>query len=301
MDWSNERYVRLFVRDTTTWKLLPWQSRALLPLIMRKLDRSGVLDLGDDGEDGLAAVVEVPIEFLQAGLPGLLKRGVFRMGAGKLVMPNFMAAQEAKQSDAQRKRESRENQRLAAIRSQTVTDGHSLSESQPVTGCPGQSHDVTPDQTRTSPDPIPDQTRPDREILARVAQAVPANEDGKPTARNVLTVFGGIRARVCGGKATFWQPSENAVDKAAGWLRDMPMDGVPDIEPAINLACKHVLEGANGWTDGKLTDPNFLFGAFVARWSSLREELHGCAPKPKAVDGFGKPAARPRCTPVMER
>jgi hypothetical protein len=38
MDWANERYVRLFVRDTTTWKLLPWQSRLLLPAILRKLE-----------------------------------------------------------------------------------------------------------------------------------------------------------------------------------------------------------------------------------------------------------------------
>lgn len=151
MDWANERYVRLFVRDTTTWKLLPWQSRALLALILRKLDRSGVIDIGEDGEAGLAAVVEVPPDFLQSGLPDLLRREVFKMAGGKFVMPNFMAAQEAKQSDAQRKRESRENQRLSAMRSQPVTDGHTLSESQPVTGCPPASVLVTPDQT--SPDP----------------------------------------------------------------------------------------------------------------------------------------------------
>ena len=155
MDWANERYVRLFVRDTTTWKLLPWQSRLLLPAILRKLDRSGVIDLGDDGEEGLAALIDVPVEFVQSGLPALLKRQVFRMGGGKFVMPNFLAAQEAKQSDAQRKRESRENQRVAALKSQTVTDGHNLSESQPVTGCPPVSVLVTPDQTRTSPDPNP--------------------------------------------------------------------------------------------------------------------------------------------------
>jgi hypothetical protein len=132
MDWANERYVRLYVRDTTTWKLLPWQSRLLLPAIMRKLDRSGIIDIGDDGDEGLAAVVEVPLEFLQAGLPELLRRRVFQLVRGKLVMPNFLEAQEAKQSDAQRKRESREKQRVAAL------------QSQPVTTCPDQSQKVTP-------------------------------------------------------------------------------------------------------------------------------------------------------------
>lgn len=138
MDWANERYVRLYVRDTTTWKLLPWQSKLLLPAILRKLDRSGILDLGDDGEEGLAAVVEAPVDFIKAGLPELLRRKVFQLVRGKLVMPNYMAAQEAKQSDAQRKRESREKQRVAAL------------ASPPVTGCPEPSREVTPSLTEPS-------------------------------------------------------------------------------------------------------------------------------------------------------
>jgi len=74
---------------------------------------------------------------------------------------------------------------------------------------------------------------------------------------------------------------------------EMPIEGVEDIEPAIALACKHVRDGVNGWSDPKMTDPNFLFGSFVSRWSGLREELHGCSPKPKAVDRNGAPTVRP--------
>ena len=122
---------------------------------------------------------------------------------------------------------------------------------------------------------------------------VPPNEPGKPSARNVLARFGAIRAELCGGKALFWQPSQTAVDKAAAWLASMPDDGVADIDPAITLACRNVAGGVEGWADTRMSDPNFLFGTFVARWSGLREELHRCSPrivKGRAARGW-KPAA----------
>lgn len=133
MDWANERYVRLYTRDTVTWKMLCWQAKALLPLILRKLDRSGVLDIGEYGIDAVAAIAEVPVDFLQAGLPDLIKHGVVTMHDGRLVMPKYIQAQEARQSDAQRQRDSRE--RRAASRDK---------QSQSVTGGDQQSHhDVT--------------------------------------------------------------------------------------------------------------------------------------------------------------
>ena len=53
MDWSNERYVRVYTRDTTTWKILSWEARALLQFLIRKVDRSGVVDTGRHGARGL--------------------------------------------------------------------------------------------------------------------------------------------------------------------------------------------------------------------------------------------------------
>ena len=281
MDWANEKYVRLFVRDTTTWKLLPWQSKALLPLIMRKLDRSGIIDLGEDGEEGLAAVVEVPLEFLQAGLPALLKRDVYRVLGGKLVMPNFLAAQEARQSDAQRKRESRENQRLAAMKSQSVTECPESSQSHEVTTCHASSVLVTPDYPQTIP--CPDQTNAD---LSRARSNLPANEPGKPSPANVVRMFLTIRGQVIGGSVgvstPFAQPQRNEIEKAEKWLAGMTAEESSDIEPAIRLACKHVADGAQGWTHESITKTGFLFGAIVTNWRDLREELHGCAPKASA-------------------
>jgi len=107
----------------------------------------------------------------------------------------------------------------------------------------------------------------------------PHNEPGKPTARNVLAAFARIRGETCGGKALFFQPTESTVDKAAKWLEAMPVDAVADIEPAMKRACDGVRDGVKSWSDSRMSDPMFLFATIVSRWSSLREELHGCAPK----------------------
>ncbi len=49
LKWDDERYVRLYTRDTSTWLRLTWEGRFVLMALLRKLDRSGNLDLGDEG------------------------------------------------------------------------------------------------------------------------------------------------------------------------------------------------------------------------------------------------------------
>lgn len=120
MDWSNERYVRVYTRDTTTWKLLDWRGRVVLSLLIRKVDRAGVLDVGHDGVLGLAAVLELPIDIVEPGIGQLV---IARGGAQPTVvdtgtayvLPNFLEAQEAPSSDPQRKRESRARHRDRAL------------------------------------------------------------------------------------------------------------------------------------------------------------------------------------------
>ncbi len=119
MDWSNERYVRVYTRDTTTWKLMDWRGRVVLSLLFRKVDRAGVLDVGHDGVLGLAAVLELPLDIVEAGIAQLTNvRGgqptVVDTGTA-YVIPNFLDAQEAPQADAQRKRESRSRRRDIAL------------------------------------------------------------------------------------------------------------------------------------------------------------------------------------------
>lgn len=172
MRWEDERYVRLYTRDTTTWKMLPWQGKCLVGIVMRKLDRAGVLDLGDDGMEVLAVLTDMPLDMVEIGMAALMKRGVFALAGTKLVMPNFLSAQETSQSDKARKAAQRERYRSQTMsgevterdeqsrnvtpESRNVTESHA--PSQPVTGGHAASQAVTPclavpSRTEVSPPP----------------------------------------------------------------------------------------------------------------------------------------------------
>lgn len=115
MDWSNERYIRVYTRDTIEWNMMPWQSRALFPLLCRKVDRSGVIDPGKHGVRGLAITVGLPEDVTAAGLAGLLDDGCVIQNGTVLVIRNFLEAQEATKSDAARAKEYRNRRRDAAV------------------------------------------------------------------------------------------------------------------------------------------------------------------------------------------
>jgi hypothetical protein len=153
MDWSNESYVRLYTRDTTNWKRMGWPARSVLPLLLRKVDRSGALDL--DGLEPWEAVmlhVECPEEVAREGVAKLLQLGTVELRGGLLVFPNHIPAQTATKSDRLRAKESRarrasgrpecdvtEESQNVTTSSRSVTDASRTHESghEP-------SHEVTP-------------------------------------------------------------------------------------------------------------------------------------------------------------
>lgn len=147
MDWANERYVRIYTRDTADLLAIGWEGRAVLWEVLRKCDRAGVLD-GDP--DTLPDMLRMPREITEAGLPRLLKRGVVEEGeidgSPCFVVVNFLDAQEAKQSDCQRKRESRARRRERARLPENVTarDSKVTERDQNVTGSHTPSQSVTP-------------------------------------------------------------------------------------------------------------------------------------------------------------
>lgn len=162
MDWSNERYVRVYTRDTTTWKLMDWRAHTVLLHLFRKVDRAGVLDVGDDGVLGLAAVLELPIEIVESGIAQLCaSRGaqptVIATGSA-FVLPRFIEAQEAPQSDVQRQRElraRRRDQALATHVAVTFRDGPEMPHDRNAT-----NRDLaTSNLALASGDPHTDQSR----------------------------------------------------------------------------------------------------------------------------------------------
>jgi hypothetical protein len=150
MNWGDERYVRLYTRDTADWLALPWQSRAVWPLLLKKADRSGLIDVanGPSRVRRISALIALPVEVTEEGLRGLLedRYGIRETDAGYF-MPNFVEAQEARQSDAQRQRESRARRRAAAELAVTKRDSMSRDD-QPMNTAPAPEVVAKPVRSR---------------------------------------------------------------------------------------------------------------------------------------------------------
>lgn len=163
MRWEDERYVRVYTRDTTDWLAFSFEAQALLLMLLRKVDRAGILPLGKHGKRGVAIAIGHPREWerLESAFEELLADGCVRVSPDgtRLVIPNFIFAQEARASDKSRQQKSREFARdLAASESVTLSDG----VSQNVTECHGTSHGVTPSHT-PSPLAVPSCAVPSQE------------------------------------------------------------------------------------------------------------------------------------------
>lgn len=219
MRWEDERYVRFYTRDTPEFSALSWHARGLFGLIMRKVDRAGILPLGRLGLKGVAVAVQGPWAEIEGPLAELLDDGCayFDQERGVLLLRNFIEAQEARQSDRARKQASRERARSLIGGSTTAAEAARsvLADGQNVTiRDPMPSHNVTESHDRSH-----DVTRGHTESLCAVpCCAVPsrtvhsAREDA-PAERTEP------KAKTPRAKATRipegWKPS----DKVLEWAR----------------------------------------------------------------------------------
>ncbi len=144
MRWEDERYVKLYTRDTVEWLARSFEAQALIPLVMRKLNRSGQLKLGRFGLKAVAISIGHASRFeeLKPGLEELLADGTFVIEGTPeegqtLTMPEFVAAQEAISSGARRTRTWRERKRDAG----GGGGGH----------VPGLSDEASPPRDKPSP------------------------------------------------------------------------------------------------------------------------------------------------------
>jgi len=144
MNFSDERYVRVYTRDTESWLMLSWQAQALFLLVLRKVDRAGVLQTRFQAR-GVAKFVNMPVDVVASALEELLGDGCVQECDSGYVIPNFITAQEAVQSDRFRQRESRARRRAAAL----GTDAEEAAESQNVTKCHTGTRGVTSGHARS--------------------------------------------------------------------------------------------------------------------------------------------------------
>lgn len=200
MRWEDERYVRLYTRDTIDWAMLSFEAQGLFSLLLRKVDRAGLLELGKHGKRGVAAAVGHPgrWEVLAPALEELLADGCVSISGTTLVIPNFIEAQEARASDAQRKRDQRERDRDIAkaqgfVGSKAGADIVAAVDrelSRNVTDCPAGGQEVTPDVTRGHTES--QAVTPSRAVPSVPSRAVPSEEEAPPPPDQV-SAFGAAR------------------------------------------------------------------------------------------------------------
>jgi hypothetical protein len=173
MRWEDERYVRLYTRDTATWKLLGWQGRFVLMSLLRVVDRAGLLSFEGEAVEAVAATCDLPERVARQGLEALQKRGVVQTTGQGLALPNFLPAQEAQASDAARKRAQRERDRTSALgEPECVTQRDEGSQS--VTKGHAESHAVTPSLA------VPNQERGPASLTLASPAPGPAKTQKKP-------------------------------------------------------------------------------------------------------------------------
>ena len=153
MRWEDERYVRIYTRDTPDWLAMQWQGRVVFYELARKVDRAGFLAMGKSGMRGIAGCLHLPLEVVETGIGELVTDGCVARVEGGILIRNFIEAQETPQSDRARKRSQRERDRdskKASAEPETeghkqsrgVTSGHAASDVDTFTGHSVTNRDV---------------------------------------------------------------------------------------------------------------------------------------------------------------
>ncbi len=164
MRWEDEKYVKVYTRDTADWIALTWEARAVFGELMRKVDRAGMLPLGKSGWRGVAGLLRIPADVVERAAAELLADGCVVERDGSIILPNFMQAQDAIQGDRARQQKSREVARARSLASQTAPAAPlptSHEDEPPVTPRHAASRDVTERHSYTiCADPISDPPNP---------------------------------------------------------------------------------------------------------------------------------------------
>lgn len=113
MDWANEPYVRLYTRETTDDLELSWEALALWHALLRKFDRSGLME-ARNGWSSVSKATRIPQEIAERAGAELVRDGRVRLVSSGVFAPNFVEAQTASKSDKVRQRESRDRRRARA-------------------------------------------------------------------------------------------------------------------------------------------------------------------------------------------
>jgi hypothetical protein len=182
MDWSDEHYVKLYTRDSLTWKTWHWEARTVFLHLVRKVSSAGFIEVGDmEPASALALQLDLPLQVVAPGLGQLLACGTAELVDRAVLLPKFNEAQEARKSDAQKKRDERARTiaRRRAAQTTEITKPHVTEKatvSPPVTQTdppsPAQPSPAQPKNTAAAEKPQP-RLRPLQEWLEQIYASSP--------------------------------------------------------------------------------------------------------------------------------
>lgn len=179
MQWEDERYVRVYKRDTADWLALSFDAQGLFCLLLRKVDLSGRLALGRHNTKAVAVVMNQVALWdsrLKPALDELLSDGCVELQPDCLFVPNYEAAQQAVASPRlrkriQRQRDAEETERdrtdtnrdaevtNSQVMSRAVTDGHARSHQPSQPSQPDCTEPTKPEESSATRAKAPDTPR----------------------------------------------------------------------------------------------------------------------------------------------
>lgn len=282
MRWEDERYVRVYTRNTISWRMLPWEARTTLLHLFRAVDRAGLLEVEEYGIDGVAALLELPVEIVKTGLAKLTEKKIIQWTGERsdvLFIPNFLAAQEAHSSDAQRKRDQRERAaagaRLKTLGvteetnsddlSRIVTSGHEAGrevtigheQSQSVTAC----HSVPSVPSCAVPSVLSDPDEgelADEELIEHSADSTTPILDRKWFSRLYCDKTGVLT------------PDPSTLEQCAKLIEEYARaGGYTDVNRIAQAAIEGFFEEIGSWRNARTATP----GLFIRKWDEIQGRM----------------------------
>lgn len=148
MDHENERWIKVYTRDTGGWLELSWQARGLALEISRKLDADGRLPLGKRGLQSLAGVVRARWEDIKPFVQELILDDRLQVLEDNVLWdPEHKVRQSAVSSPALRKKLQRNRESV----SRDVTPSHAASRA--VTNVTIRSEEIRSEEIRSDQTP----------------------------------------------------------------------------------------------------------------------------------------------------
>lgn len=159
--WDRERFIKVFLHESMTWKALSYDARSLYLHLQRAAGRQASVALGKFGLRGLANVFGARLDVIQPAMDELIEAELVMMQDGLLMLPEHAEQQSSSWNETARKQDQRERKR----------EGHVPAMSQPcpehVPGTSGARDKITrarPSHVPAMSQDVPSMSTKEREI-----------------------------------------------------------------------------------------------------------------------------------------